>query len=131
MSYQTAYGASIYLTFAGKPLILTGALSDQETNFEVDMPTFTLGELINGIIHMVKPSYTLNFDAPWSYILNAEIKNFKLKLKVPAKSSGKPIEFGIQYDTDIQIPGFEITSLRIMARSIRDVNFNMTGNLDF
>lgn len=131
MSYQTAYGASIYLTFAGKPLILTGALSDQETNFEVDMPTFTLGELINGIIHMVKPSYTLNFDAPWSYILNAEIKNFKLKLKVPAKSSGKPIEFGIQYDTDIQIPGFEITSLCIMARSIRDVNFNMTGSLEF
>lgn len=131
MSYQTAYGASIYLTFAGKPLVLTGTLSDNETNFEVDMPTFTLGELINGIIHMVKPSYTLNFDAPWSYILNAEIKNFKLKLKVPSKSSGKPIEFGIQYDTSIQLPGFEITSLRVMARSIRDVNFNMTGSLDF
>jgi|GEM_PF-1653556 len=131
MSYQTAYGASMYLTFAGKPLVLTGTLSDNETNFEVDMPTFTLGELINGIIHMVKPSYTLNFDAPWSYILNAEIKNFKLKLKVPSKSSGKPIEFGIQYDTTIKIPGFEITSLSIMARSIRDVNFNMTGSLDF
>lgn len=131
MSYQTAYGASIYLTFAGKPLILTGTLSDNETNFEVDMPKFTLGELINGIIHMVKPSYTLNFDAPWSYILNAEIKNFKLKLKVPSKASGKPIEFGIQYNTNIKIPGFEITSLSVMARSIRDVNFNMTGSLDF
>ncbi len=131
MSYQTSYGASIYLTFAGKPLILTGTFSGSETNFEVGMPDFTLGELINGIIHMVRPGYTLNFDAPWSYLLNAEIKNFKLKLKVPSKESGKPIEFGIEYKTDIKIPGFEITSLTVMARSIRDINFNMTGSLDF
>jgi hypothetical protein len=132
MAYQTTYGASIYLTFAGKPLILSGVLSNKETNFEIVLPSFTLGEIINGIIHMVKPGYTLQFDAPWSYLLNENIDGLHLLLKVPSKESGKPIEFGIEYKKEItSIPGFTIKSMRIFARSIREVNFNMTGSLDF
>ena len=130
MSYTKEYAASIYLTFAGRPLTLSGNLSDEETVFSVEMPPFTLGELINGIIHMVKPSYTLNFDAPWSSLLDANIGGFTLSAKVP-RDRKKPTEFGFEYKKEISgIPGFKIDSVSVFARSIREVNFNLEGSLD-
>lgn len=129
-SYKTEYSASIYLTFAGKPMVLQGRLSEKETIFEISLKDFSLGDLINGIIRMVKPGYTVNFDKPWSYLLDAKIGAFKLMLKVP-KASGKSTEFGISLTPDLKISGLEIKTISVFARSIRDVNFNMTGVLNF
>jgi len=130
-TYQTEYSASIFLTFAGSPLVLSGKLSDTETIFKVKMPDFTLGGLINGIIHMVKPGYDLQFDSPWSEILAANIGGFNLMAKVPADKE-KPIEFGFEYEEEIKISSlFTITKLSVFARSIRDINFNMAGSLSF
>lgn len=128
--YNITYGAEAYLKFVGKPLILSMKISDDSQIFEVELKNFSLKDLITGIVQIVKPGFDLKIPVPWSYILDFEIPEFKLLLKVP-KTPDSKIEFGISFNPEFDNFGLKIDQIEVFARSIREVNVNMEGSLSF
>ncbi len=79
--------------------------------FSMHLVNETIGTLINQLIHLIDPNFTVNFGAPWNTLLDISLDALVLKVTLPGKDSKTPQSVSLTYDADIDLGFMQIKTL--------------------
>lgn len=112
---------SAELTFNNEPLLLT--YSNTDKSFSVYLGDRSLGEMIEGVVRIFRPSFSMVLPFPWDKLFGIELKDLTLYYWPKTKMFGFEIS-GIDADLGI----IRIDYVRVEGKSKKDVNVIFKGN---
>ncbi len=132
--YHYEFTLNAFLSLGERQVILSGTIKDSEEEgkesgkkeiiLSASLGTLSLKQIIEDIIHLVRPTYQLNLPFPWDKILSVELQNVVLSYNTEKKA------IGFETDFKFGVPGLlDLRRVYIDAKSVHEVGIKFDGTV--
>lgn len=122
-TYKKEFTLKAWLQLGGEPVVLSGTMAGEDTILEIEFKSLSLEKIINDLIQLVRPTYSLQLPFPWDRLLGFELKDLKLRYNINKKS------IGFASDFNFGVPFLELERVYIDAKSVHDVMISFDGKI--
>ena len=127
-TYEKEFEVNAFLQLGDEQVVLTGSLKGKDTRLQVKLKSLSLKKIINNLIRLVRPTYSLQLPYPWDKLLNRKLENLVLSYNVAEKSIGFDFEFKFKVP-EVKVPLLELERVYIDAKSVHEVMIKFDGTV--